>query len=161
MYPKTNQKTQECEQNYSDYMGWMYNQSSTYAFICGFTFSILTILVIYLPKETLNILMTQSILLFITILFDLLLYVILLIGVESLQFCKNVPPFEKSLQLCNNLSNLVLGLWGFSVPLIFLIQELNYLALLSIIIWIISIIIAYFTIGKRFKRYRKILFQQE
>jgi hypothetical protein len=156
MSPKTNQKIQECEKNYSDYMGWMHNQSSTYAFICGFTFTILTLLVIYLPKEASNTLITQPILLFLTILFDLNLYVILLIGVESLQFCKNVPPFEKSLRFCNNLGNLVLALWGFSVPLIFLLWELNNLALLSIIIWIISIIITYFTIGKRFKQYRKI-----
>jgi hypothetical protein len=145
---------QENEKDYSDYMTWMYNQSSTYTFICGFTFTILTLLVIYLPDP--NTLTAQSILLFLTILFDLLLYVILLIGVESLQFCKNVPPFEKSLRLCNNLSNLVLILWGFSVPTIFLLWDIVNLALLSTVIWIISIIITYFTIGKRFNQYRKI-----
>jgi hypothetical protein len=143
------------EKDYSDYIGWMHHQSSTYVFICGFTFTILTLLVINLPNP--NTILTQSIMLFITILFDLLLYVILLIGVESLQFCKDIPPFGRSLRLCNFLSDLVIVLWGFSVPLIFLLWNIVYLAVLSTIIWIIFILISNFTLVKPFKQYRKIL----
>lgn len=58
-------------------------------FLCGFTFTILTLLVINLPDP--NTLISQLILLFITVMFDLLLYLILLINVEALQFCRNVP----------------------------------------------------------------------
>ncbi len=155
MPPETASKTKGCEKDYSAYMGWMYNQAGTYTFICGFTFSILTLLVINLPNP--NSLRSQVIMVFFTVLFDLLLYVILLIGVEALQFCGNVPPFTKNLRTCYILSDFVIVLWGFSVPLIFLLWELYYLTVLSAVIWTVCMIISNFTVRKPFKRYRGII----
>ena len=86
--------------------------------------------------------------------FDLLLYIILLIGVESLEFCKNIPPYNKTLRLCNTLSDLVLTLGGFTVPSMFLLWGLEYLAISSTVIWIIMIIITYFTVKKHFVQLR-------
>lgn len=151
---ETDSKTQKCKKDYSDYIGWMHDQSSMYVFICGFTFTILTLLVINLPNP--NTVLTQSIMLFITILFDLLLYVILLIGNESLQFCSEIPPFTKNLRVCNFLSDLVFVLWGFSVPLIYLLWKIYYLAVISTIIWIVLMVIGNFTVRRPFKQYRKI-----
>ena len=94
--------------------------------------------------------------LFYTIVFDLLLYLILLMGMESLQFCKDIPPYDKSLNLCNTLSDLVFVLWGFSLLLIFLLWDLVYLAVISTIISIVLMIICQFTIVKKFRQYRKI-----
>jgi hypothetical protein len=154
MSPETTSKTKGCEKDYSVYMGWMYNQAGTYTFICGFTFSILTLLIINLPNP--DSIISQGIMIFFTILFDLLLYVILLIGVEALQFCDNVPPFTKNLRMCYILSDTVIVLWGFSVPLIFLLWGIVYLAVLSAIIWTLFMIVSNFTVRRPFKRYRGI-----
>ncbi len=151
---ETNLKMQDCEKDYSTYMGWMQSQKGTYAFICGFTFTTITLLIISLPNS--KSVLSQLIMLFLTVVFDLLLYVILLIGVESLEFCKDVPPYNKTLRLCNTLSDLGLTLWGFTVPSMFLLWDLVYLATLSTVIWIIMIIITDFTVKKQFKHYRGI-----
>ena len=145
----------EDEKDYSTYMGWMQSQKGTYAFICGFTFTTITLLIISLPNS--KSVLSQLIMLFLTIVFDLLLYVILLIGVESLEFCKDVPPYNKTLRVCNTLSDLGLTLWGFTVPSMFLLWDLVYLAILSTVIWIIMIIITNFTVKKQFKQYRGIM----
>jgi hypothetical protein len=144
----------EDEKDYSTYIGWMQNQKGTYAFICGFTFTTITLLIISLPNP--NSILSQLIMLFLTIVFDLLLYLILLIGVESLKFCKDVPAYDKSLNLCNNLTDLTFVLWGFTVPLIFLLWDLLYLAISSTIIWIIMMIITEVTVKKQFKQLRGI-----
>jgi hypothetical protein len=98
----------EYQKDYSTYMGWMQSQKGTYAFICGFTFTTITLLIISLPNS--KSVLSQLIMLFLTVVFDLLLNVILLIGVESLEFCKDVPPYNKTLRLCNTLSDLGLTL---------------------------------------------------
>jgi hypothetical protein len=121
-------------------------------FLCGFTFSILTLLVINLPDP--NTLAAQLILLFLTVMFDLLLYLILLISVEALQFCRNVPEYGKRLRHCSSLSNTALTLWGFSVPSVFLLWNIVSLAVLSALIWVVFIVISNFTIRKPFLRYR-------
>ena len=155
MTAETTTQQQECKKDYGEYMGWMYNQAGTYTFVCGFTFTILTLLIINLPNP--DSILSQSIMIFFTILFDMLLYVILLIGVESLQFCDNVPPYTRNLRVCNILSDFVIVLWGFSVPLIFLLWSHLYLAILSAIIWAIAMIIANFTVRRPFKHYRKVV----
>jgi hypothetical protein len=144
----------EYEKDYSTYMGWMQSQKGTYAFICGFTFTTITLLIISLPNS--KSVLSQLIMLFLTVVFDLLLYVILLIGVESLEFCKDVPPYNRTLRLCNTLSDLGLTLWGFTVPSIFLLWDLLYLAISSTVIWIIMIIITNFTVKKQFVQLRGI-----
>jgi len=144
----------EVEKDYSTYIGWMQNQKGTYAFICGFTFTTITLLIISLPNPTS--VLSQLIMLFLTVVFDLLLYLILLMGIESLRFCKDIPPYDKSLNLCNFLTDVTFVLWGFSVPLIFLLWNLVYLAITSTIIWIILMTITELTIRKQFNRYRGI-----
>jgi len=147
-------KIQECEKDYSPYMGWMQGQKGTYAFLCGFTFTSITLLIISLPDQ--QTILSQLIMLFLTIVFDLLLFLILLIGVESLYFCKDIPPYNDSLKLCNTLSDLAFVLWGFSVPLMYLQWKMVFLAVISTAIWIIFILMSYFTIVKRFNQYRGI-----
>lgn len=148
-------KMQECQKDYSSYMMWMQNQKNQYTFICGFTFTTLTLLIINLPN-TINIIIAQSIMLFLTIVFDLLLFLVLLIGVESLQYCKNIPPYTKASHLCQNLSNIVFPLWGFSVPLIYLLWDFIYLAVVSAIIWILLMVVSNFTVRKPLKQYRRV-----
>ena len=144
----------ENEKDYSTYIGWMQGQKGTYAFICGFTFTTITLLIISLPNS--KSVLSQLIMLFLTVVFDLLLYLILLIGVESLKFCKDVPTYDKSLKLCNTLSDLGFVLWGFTIPAIYLLWDLIYLAVFSTIIWIIFIVITNFTVKKQFEQYRGI-----
>ena len=114
MSSETNLKTQGCQKDYSTYIGWMHNQKGTYAFICGFTFTTITLLIINLPNP--QSVLSQLIMLFLTVVFDILLYLILLMGMESLQFCIEIPPWDTSLKLCNTLSILGFILWGFTVP---------------------------------------------
>jgi hypothetical protein len=154
MNPEINSKMQECKKDYSSYMEWMQGQKGTYTIISGFTFTTITLLIIYLPNP--NSVLSQLIMLLLTIILDLLLFLILLMGVESLQFCKDIPQYMKSLDLCNNLSNIVFVLWGFSVPLIYLLWDFVYLAVLSAIIWIILMVISNFAIKKPFEQYRRI-----
>ncbi len=150
---------QEVEKDFSAYMTWMQHQKGTYAFLCGFTFTALTLLIINLPNP--NAIREQVIMLFLTIVFDIFLFLIILIGAESLQFCKDIPPYIKSLKLCNALSDVGFVLWGFSIPLIYLLWDMVYLALLSTIIWIIITIISNYTVRKPFEKYRGITKSRE
>jgi hypothetical protein len=154
MSPEKKSEIQESEKDYSEYISFISNQKSTYSFICGFTFTTITLLIMNLPNP--NSVLSQLIVLFLTIVFDLLLYLIVLMGVESLQFCRNVPAYRRRMQFCDALSNVGFSLWGFSIPSMFLLWNFISLALVSTIIWIIVLIISYFTARKHFKEYRKI-----
>lgn len=152
MSPETN--LQEGEKDYSTYVGWMQSQKGRYEFIAGFTFTTITLLIISFPNS--KSVLSQLIMLFITVVFDLLLYLVMLIGIESLEFVKNIPPYNKTIKLANTLSDLTLTLWGFTVPLMFLLGGFEYLAILSTVIWIIVVIITYVTLEKLYVRLRRV-----
>ena len=152
MPSETDLKMRESEKDYSTYVGWMNSQKGRYEFIAGFTFTAITLLIISFPNS--KSVLSQLIMLFITVVFDLLLYLVMLIGIESLEFVKNIPPYNKTIKLANTLSNLTLTLWGFTVPLMFLLGGFEYLAILSTVIWIITAIITYVTLEKLYVRLR-------
>ena len=152
MSPETN--LHEGEKDYSTYVGWMNSQKGRYEFIAGFTFTTITLLIISFPNS--KSVVSQLMLLFINVVFDLLLYLVMLIGIASLEFVKNIPPYTKTIKLANDLSNLTLTLWGFTVPVMFLLGGFEYLAILSTVIWIIVAILTYVTLEKLYVRLRRV-----
>ena len=53
------------------------------------------------------------------------------------------------------LTTIGLVLWGFSVPAMFLLWNLNLLAIIATLIWIFGIILSYFTVYKNIQEYYK------
>ena len=143
----------EVGEDRSDFLHHLSSLGSMYTLICGFTFTTITLLVTSLPdpKE----MRVQAVLLFMTIVFDLFVYLIAWNNSEDIQYCSYVPPMARRMNICNALTSLGLALWGFSIPAMFLLWSLDALAIVATVIWIALIPITYFTVLKPFADYRK------
>jgi hypothetical protein len=139
--------------NTTDFIHHLANLGSIYALICGFTFTAITLLITTFPN-----LMeprVQLVLLFLTVIFDVFVYLITWNNTEEIQYCSFVPPINKSMRILTALTTIGLVLWGFSVPAMFLLWDLNLLATVAALIWIFGIIASYFTVYKNIQDYYK------
>ena len=109
----------------------------------GFTFSAITLLLYPLPDTSSFI--SQIILFFLVVLFDLCLFLlawqtIIMIGTWNVR----KPPAHATWELSvfNLLLMVVFILWGWSVVLMFLLRNLQYLALVSGVLWVAVIVIS-------------------
>ncbi len=140
-------------ENTSDFMGHLTNLGSVYALICGFTFATIPLLIASLPNPTET--RVQLVLLFLTIIFDVFVFLIAWNNTEEIQYCNFVPPITRSIRVLSALTTVGLVLWGFSVPAMFLLWDLNLLAIVATLIWIFGIIMNYFTVYKNIQKYYK------
>jgi len=110
--------------------------------LSGFTFSAITLLIFSLPDPTG--LTSQITLFFLVLLFDLCLLLlawqtIIVIGTWDV---RNAPPHAIwELSVFNLLLIVVFVLWGWSVVLMFLVNDLDNLAFISGVLWVSVIII--------------------
>jgi hypothetical protein len=75
--------------------------------------------------------------------------------VETLYFCRKLPPQTRKVTIRIALMFVIASLFGFAIPLMFLIFDLVTLASISAIIWLFGIA-AYLTlIFKPMKEFRK------
>ncbi len=135
----------------SDFMRHLANLGSIYALICGFTFTTITLLITMFPNPTET--KVQLVLLFLTIIFDVFVFLITWNNTEEIQYCTYVPPINRNMRTLSALTTLGLVLWGFSVPAMFLLWDLNLLAIVTALIWIVGIIASYFTVYKNIQKY--------
>jgi len=124
-----------------------------FTLICGFTFTTITLLVTTLPNATE--MRVQAVLFFLTMVFDLFVYLIQWNNAEYVQYCSYVPPMDTRMNICSVLSTFGLVLWGLSIPAMFLLWNLDALALVTAVIWIVLVPITYFTVARRFLDFRK------
>jgi hypothetical protein len=139
--------------NAADFLRHLANLGSIYALICGFTFTAITLLITTFPSLTET--RVQLVLLFLTVIFDVFVYLITWNNTEEIKYCSFVPPLNKSMRILSSLTTIGLVLWGFSVPAMFLLWDLNLLAIVAALIWIFGIIVSYFTVYKNIQEYYK------
>jgi hypothetical protein len=125
------------EKQYSDYLKDLSKSRMTIlSLITGFTFTTITLLLNQLTGQ--NSLLAQLTLAFLTIIFNVFLFLlqwqmIILIGAYYL---RNPPPrYVWDLSVFNVLMVGAFSLWGLSLVLIFLLRNLVYVALLSVVMW--------------------------
>ena len=143
----------EVKENRSDFISYLSGLGSMFTLICGFTFTTITLLVTMLPNATE--MRVQAVLFFLTMVFDLFVYLIQWNNAEYVQYSSYVPPMDTRMNICSMLTTLGLILWGLSIPAMFLLWNLDTLALATAAIWIALVPITYFTVSKRFLDYRR------
>ena len=107
----------------------------------GFTFSAITLLLDQLPDP--SSLISQITLFLLVVLFDLCLFLlawqtIIVIGTWNVRKAPARAKWE--LSFFNLLLIIVFILWGWSIVLMFLLQNLHYLALVSGVLWVAVIV---------------------
>jgi hypothetical protein len=142
------------EEHYSDFLNQLSGISREISLFCGFTFTIITLLVTRLtdPSD----LISQISLLFLTVLLNLFIFLMGWVMTMRTIFCRYLP-FKsiRGSKVFNPLLFLAYCLWGVAVVLIFLLSNLIYLALASIIVWSTIVIISYFFLWSQFWEYYK------
>ena len=126
------------EKDYSDYIKHMSSLNSELIVLAGFTFTVLTLLITLLPDP--SSIRAQLTFFFLTILFDLLIFLVAWNTINNIYFCRNVPPLTKRLAIFNWLSLLSFSLSGVTIILLFLLSDLIYLTLASGVLWALFII---------------------
>ncbi len=139
--------------NSHDFILHLGSLGSIYALICGFTFTAITLLITTFPNATET--RVQLVLLFLTVIFDVFVFLITWNNTEEIQYCSFVPPINRRMRILTALTTIGLVLWGFSVPAMFLLWNLNLLAIVAALIWIFGIIASYFTVYKNLQEYYK------
>ena len=132
----------ENEEEYTEYVKCVSGSRVTMlSLLSGFTFSAITVLLFY--RSDPSSVLSQITLFFLVILFDLCLFLlawqtIIVIGTWSVIKAPERSKWE--LSVFNFLLIFVFILWGWSVVLMFLLRNLDFLTLISGIIWFIVIV---------------------
>ena len=138
------------ETHYTDFLTQLSGLTSELSLFCGFTLTIITLLVTRLPDP--SILLAQISLLFLTILLNLLTFLLGWVMTMRTIFCRYLPLNKiKYSNVFNPLLFLSLSLWGISVILIYLLWSLTYLAIVSTIIEAFFISVAFKLFWKQFR----------
>jgi hypothetical protein len=138
------------ETHYTDFLTQLSGLTSELSLFCGFTLTIITLLVTRLPDP--SILLAQISLLFLTILLNLLTFLLGWVMTMRTIFCRYLPLKKiKYSNVFNPLLFLSLSLWGISVILIYLLWSLTYLAIASTIIEAFFISVAFKLFWKQFR----------
>jgi len=141
------------EKDYSDYIQYMSSFNSVSSVFAGFIFTILTLLLTLLPDP--SSIMAQITFFFLAVLFDLLVFLIAWNLINTVYFCREVPPLTKRLAIFNWVAMLGFDLTGIAVILVFLLSTLIYLALASTVVWTIVIIANFIFVWKPLREFRK------
>ena len=144
----------ESEGEYTEYVKCVAGSRVTMlSLFSGFTFSAITVLLFYPPDP--SSLISQITLFFLVVLFDLCLFLlawqtVIMIGTWNV----HKPPARSKWELSvfNLVLMIVFILWGWSVVLMFLLRNLDFLALVSGAIWIVVIITELVALRSMIKR---------
>ena len=141
----------EKKADYSDYITAVSNLSNVRAILTGFTFTVITLLLIELPDPSQT--NAQIVLFTLTLLVDMFLYTIFVEVMETFRSIGKVPPWrfvfssititaESSLH--DVLTYVSVNLWGITIALMFLLWNLTLLALITGVIHALLMTLAYF-----------------
>jgi hypothetical protein len=142
------------EAYYSDFLNQLSGLTSELSLFCGFTLTIITILVTRLPDPT--IMIAQLSLLFLTIMLNLLQFLLGWVIIMRTRYCRYLPLNDiKHSKIFNTLLFLALATWNLSVVLIYLLWDLTYLAITAAIIWLTIFIVSYTFLWGQFREHDK------
>lgn len=130
------------EEEYTEYVKCVSGSRVTMlSLLSGFTFSAITVLLFY--RSDPSSVLSQITLFFLVILFDLCLFLLAwqtIIVIGTWNVIKAPERSKWELSVFNFLLIFVFILWGWSVVLMFLLRNLDFLTLVSGIIWFIVIV---------------------
>ena len=141
------------KKDYSDYSRHITTVMTGMTVINGFIFTAIISLLTKLEQPSM--LYSQLLFLLLAILFDLNGLLIQHLTVETLYFCRKLPPQTRKVTIRVALMDVIAGLFGFAIPLMFLIFDLVTLAIVSTIIWFFSIATSLILVYKPMKEFRK------
>lgn len=121
------------DEDYSDYSRHISTTISELTLIDGFAFTAITLLLTRLDQP--SSLPSQLVLLFLVILFDLNSLVAQHLGVETLYYCRRVPPQTRKVTIRTVLMFLSFVLFGLAIPLMFFHFGLVHLSIVTMVIW--------------------------
>ena len=135
------------ENPYSEYFGQNERIIVVLSLFCGFLFTSITLLLTTLQNR--GGILGQATILFLTLVFYFSLYALLDNLEMAFHYIKNIPPLTLKIRPFFNLL-IIFYLFGTSTIFMFLLYDLNYLAVISGIIWAILVAVSINTTGKRF-----------
>jgi hypothetical protein len=134
----------ECEEDYNGYVKVVSGSRITMlSLFAGFTFSAITMHPNWLPDP--SSLISQFILFFLVVLFDLCLFllawqVVIVVATYNVSYAPARAKWE--LVVFNLVLMAVFILWGWSVVLMFLVRNMYFLTLVSGVIWVAVIVMS-------------------
>ena len=140
-------------EDYSDYSRHINTSINGLILIMGFTFTAITLLLTRLDNP--SSLGSQLMLLLLVILFYLNAFIVEHLGVETLYYCKRVPPRTRKIAVRTALMLLSTALFGLAIPFMFLLFDLVYLSVVAVIIWLFSVFAHWAFISKPLNEYRR------
>lgn len=131
------------EKDYSAYIAYQSSGMQVYSLFVAFTFTVITLLLTLLPDP--HQMLPQVTLFFISILFDIFLF-LTFSGFLNLSKCADhVPPIDEKEQRRSVTTNFMylfsLVLWGVAMTLMFLLWNLTILALASGVVYVLFVIL--------------------
>jgi len=141
------------KEDYSDYSRHITTVMTEMTVINGFIFTAIISLLTKLEQPSM--LYSQLLFLLLAILFDLNGLLIQHLTVETLYFCRKLPPQTRKVTIRVALMFVIASLFGFAIPLMFLIFDLVTLASVSAIIWLLGIAAYLALIFKPLKEFRR------
>jgi O-antigen/teichoic acid export membrane protein len=143
----------ESGESYPEYAQNLSNVMNGMFFFAGFTFTVVAILLTFLPNP--KALQSQLTLLFLTAVFYLTLFIALFFMVR-VTFYVEMPPLTGHAWVVNVLIFLTFLLIGLTFPLLFLLWDLTLLAAISGSMWLIFVLsIFLFVVKRKIKTDRK------
>lgn len=124
----------ESGKSYSDYAQNLSNVMNGMLFFAGFTFTVVAILLTFLPDP--KDLQSQLTLLFLTAIFYLTVFIAFFFMIEVTHYVEK-PPLTERGRIINALVFLTFLLIGLTFPLLFLLWDLTSLAAISGLIWLV------------------------
>jgi hypothetical protein len=125
------------DEDYSDYSRHLNAVITGTTLINGFIF---TAIITFLTRLSQPLAFySQALLLLLVVLFYLNSLLIEHLTAETLFFCRRVPPKTRKIIVRIALIIIIASLFGFSIPLMFLVYDLIFLATVSTVIWILII----------------------
>ena len=141
------------EEDYSDYSRHINTTINGLTLISGFAFTAITLLLTRLDQP--SAFPSQLVLLFLLVLSDLNSLVAQHLGVETLYYCRKVPPQTRKVAVRTALMFLSFVLFGLAIPLMFFLFDLVYLSVVTLVVWFFVVLADLIFVYRPLREYRK------
>ncbi len=139
--------------DWSNYIAYRSAVNYILALIGGFTFTSMTVLVTSLG-DTRTHALSQIVLLFATVILDLLVFLILLNTTTIFRYVQKIPP-RAAVNLFTVLMVCAIGLWGYLMPLILLLFKVTPAGYIATAVWTMVVLIGIVMIYGPFEKRRR------
>ncbi len=141
------------DEDYSDYSRHISTLLSGLNVVNGFVFTAIVLLLTRLAQPSM--LYSQLVLMLLVLLFYLNGLLAQHLSVETLYFCKKIPPQTRKIAVRGAFTFLTVTLFGLTIPFMLLLFDLVSLAILSIVVWVLVSVADFVLIYKPLREYRR------